>query len=290
MSIALALVCGIVIGLVLGALGGGGSILAVPALVYVLGESARDATTTSLVVIGISSAIGAISYHRERQVRWRVGLTFGLVGIAASFAGTALNQNVDQGVLLACFAAVMAIAATAMIGKSWTGRRSKLPRASREQPWSAPRGSTAGAATLTAPAPSVTRSGRGRALVGIQVVSAALLVGFLTGFLGVGGGFVVVPALVMILGFPMPVATATSLLIIALNSSVSLGIHASSHPQFDWAIIVPFTAATIIASLVGKKVASRLSGGVLTFSFAIVLLLVAVGIGIEVAAPHIGLT
>lgn len=290
MSIALALVCGIVIGLVLGAMGGGGSILAVPALVYVLGESARDATTTSLVVIGISSAIGAISYHRERQVRWRVGLTFGVVGIAASFAGTSLNRNVDQGVLLACFAAVMAVSATAMIGKSWTGRRSRLPRTSSEQPWSAPRGSTAGVATLIAPAPSVTCSGRGRVLVGIQVVSAALLVGFLAGFLGVGGGFVVVPALVMILGFPMPVATATSLLIIALNSSVSLGIHASSHPQFDWAIIVPFTAATIIASLVGKKVASRLSGGVLTFSFAIVLLLVAVGIGIEVAAPHIGLT
>ena len=126
--------------------------------------------------------------------------------------------------------------------------------------------------------------------VALQVVVTALLVGFLTGFLGVGGGFIVVPALVLILGYSMPVAAATSLLVIALNAGVSLAIHAGSFPQFDWAIIVPFTAATIIASLIGKRLASRVSGSTLTVAFAVVLLLVAAGIGIQVAAPHLGLT
>ncbi len=276
MTLLLAVACGLVIGVVLGALGGGGSILAVPALVYVLGESAQDATTASLVVIGISSAIGAVSYHRDGHVRWRVGLVFGVVGIGASFGGTALNRTVDEGVLLASFASVMAVSAAAMLVKSWSGRRSRTAA----QPSA---GGDADGSTLVA-----TRS-RAQLMVAAQVVITALLVGFLTGFLGVGGGFIVVPALVMILRYSMPVATATSLLIIALNAAVSLSIHAGSSPQFDWAIIVPFTAATIVASLVGKRIAARFSSNVLTLSFAIVLLVVAAGIGLQVAAPHIGL-
>lgn len=250
MTLALALVCGLVIGAVLGALGGGGSILAVPALVYVLGQSAQDATTASLVVIGISAAIGAVSYLRDGLVRWKVGLIFGVLGIAASFAGTALNRTVEEDVLLVSFAAIMVVSAIAMIvSKRPEGDDGRL---------------------------SVSLK------VAMQVVGTALVVGFLTGFLGVGGGFVVVPALVMILRYPMPVATATSLLVIALNAAVSLSIHATRAPQFDWGVIVPFTAATIVASLLGKRVASRFSSDALSRAFAVILLLVAGGIAAQV--------
>ncbi len=291
MTIALAVACGVVIGTVLGMLGGGGSILAVPALVYVLGQSAQDAVTASLVVIGISSAIGALSYHRDRYVRWRVGLVFGVVGIGASFGGTALNRSVDDSVLLGSFSAVMVLSAVAMLRKAVIDRR-------RERTAPAGPGSVAAQpetwhglgedGVVAAPTrarrivarvvpPTISRR------VVLEVLLTALLVGFLTGFLGVGGGFIVVPALVMILRYPMPVATATSLLVIALNAGVSLAIHAGSGPSFDWAVIGPFTAATIVASLLGKRVASHLSVRTLTFAFAGVLLAVALGIGLEVA-------
>jgi hypothetical protein len=287
-TLLLAVACGLVIGMVLGALGGGGSILAVPALVFVLGESAQDATTASLVVIGISSAIGAISYHRDRHVRWRVGMVFGVVGIGASFGGTALNRNVEEGVLLASFASVMAVSAVAMLTKSWSGRRRPPTRTTSQFSSDADPDGASGP-TLRELTPVTQRRSWVRAKVAAQVVVTALLVGFLTGFLGVGGGFIVVPALVMILGYPMSVAAATSLLVIALNAAVSLSIHAGNSPNFDWSIIVPFTAATIVASLFGKRVASRFSSNALTLSFAVVLLLVAAGIGLQVAAPYIGL-
>ncbi|MGA8851133.1 MAG: sulfite exporter TauE/SafE family protein [Aeromicrobium sp.] len=250
MTLLLAIACGLVIGMVLGALGGGGSILAVPALVYVLGQSAQDATTASLVVIGISAAIGAASYLRDGLVRWKVGLVFGVLGIAASFGGTALNRSVDENVLLGSFAGIMVVSAVAMIV-------TKRP-------------SGAGATPEISP------------VVAASIVITALVVGFLTGFLGVGGGFVVVPALVIILRYPMHVATATSLLVIALNAAVSLSIHATRSPQFDWEVIVPFTAATIVASLLGKRFASRFSSDGLSAAFAGILLLVAAGITAQV--------
>ncbi len=292
MAVLLALGCGLIIGAVLGALGGGGAILAVPALVYVLGESAQDATTASLVVIGISSAIGAVSYHRDRHVRWGVALIFGVVGIGASFAGTALNRTVSESVLLGSFASIVAVSAIAMFVNSWSGRGSSS--AASEAPSPQP-------STPTAPGRfhglrilirvSVTKGPSPSQLkVAAQIVLTALSVGFLTGFLGVGGGFIVVPALVMILRFPMRVATGTSLMVIALNAAVSLGIHAGSSPHLDWAVIVPFTAAAIVASLVGKHIAGRFSSNTLTLSFAVVLLLVATAIGVQIAAPHIGLS
>lgn len=287
MTIALAVACGLVIGIVLGMLGGGGSILAVPALVYVLGQSAQDAVTASLVVIGISSAIGALSYHRDRYVRWRVGLVFGVVGIGASFGGTALNRSVDDSVLLGSFSAVMGLSAAAMLRKAVIDRRRERAAVAGPGPVAAQPETWHGLGVVAAPTrarrlvarvvpPAVSRR------VVLEVLLTALLVGFLTGFLGVGGGFVVVPALVMILRYPMPVATATSLLVIALNAGVSLAIHAGSGPSFDWAVIGPFTAATIVASLLGKRAASRLSVRTLTVAFATVLLLVAAGIALEV--------
>ncbi|MEP7022931.1 MAG: sulfite exporter TauE/SafE family protein, partial [Actinomycetota bacterium] len=113
--ILLAVALGIVIGLSLGALGGGGSILTVPALVYLLGEPARAATTGSLVIVGITALIAVAGHARTRHVRWLAGIIFGLTGVIASYAGTALNHSVNPDTLLLAFAGLIAVAATGML-------------------------------------------------------------------------------------------------------------------------------------------------------------------------------
>ncbi|XAS75387.1 sulfite exporter TauE/SafE family protein [Dermatophilaceae bacterium Sec6.4] len=248
---------GLLIGISLGALGGGGSILTVPALVYVLGEPARAATTASLVIVGITALIGAFGHARSAHVRWATGITFGITGIAASLVGTALNRQVDPNLLLLAFAALMLLAAAGML------RRATGPRSPDESKMSGVR--------------------KGMSPAGVaKFIFAGLLVGFLTGFLGVGGGFIIVPALVMMLGFTMPVAVGTSLLIIALNSAAALAARAG-HATFDWSVIVPFTVAAITGSLLGTRVANRVSNLALSRAFAGLLIVVAVYVAMHSA-------
>jgi uncharacterized membrane protein YfcA len=248
------LALGLAIGLTLGALGGGGSILTVPALVYVVGQDPKAATTSSLFIVGISSLVGAVTHARSGHVRWGVGLAFGATGVAASFAGTALNRMVDPDVLLLGFAALVLMAAAAMLAKARTP--SPVPAGAGDPPAVEP------AVRWTAPARIA------------KVVVAGLAVGFLTGFFGVGGGFVIVPALTLGLGLAMPEAVGTSLLVIALNSAAALLARAGS-AHFDWAVIAPFTVAAIAGSLAGKKVADRLRADTLTRAFAVLLIAVA---------------
>ncbi|MBO1766690.1 sulfite exporter TauE/SafE family protein [Allobranchiibius sp. GilTou38] len=250
MTVTAAALLGLLIGISLGALGGGGSILTVPALVYALGEPAQAATTGSLVIVGVTSLIGALGHSRAGNVRWVTGVIFGVTGIAASLAGTALNRQVDPNALLLAFAALMAVAAVGMLRRA---TRPSLPREQHHQ--------VAGRFPVT-PAGVA------------KFVAAGLVVGFLTGFLGVGGGFVIVPALVMALDFPMPAAVGTSLLVIALNSAAALMARAG-HATFHWSLILPFTAAAIAGSLLGSRVADRTSHTTLSRAFAGLLVLVA---------------
>lgn len=260
MTILIAVGLGALIGLALGALGGGGAILAVPALVYLLGQTPQEATSASLVIVGATAAVSALHHTRSGHVRWRIGLTFAAAGIPASFAGTALNAAVDGSVILVAFSAVMVISAASMLWRTRSTRR-RLPgdEAATEQP----------------PASHRTRTFRA-----LKVVGAGLAVGFLTGFLGVGGGFVIVPALVTVLGFTMPAAVGTSLVIISLNSGVSLLARVGSN-HFDWTVIAPFTLAAILGSFAGKALADRLPARVLTRVFAVLLLAVAAYVVIE---------
>ena len=266
MTLALAVGLGLVIGLSLGALGGGGSILTVPALVYAVGQSARAATTGSLVIVGITAGVATLGHARAGRVRWGAGLAFGVAGVAASFAGTALNARVDPNVLLVCFATLMIVAAAAMLAKT-------MVHAHPED--DDPGGESAGAlrrpGTLTGvrPAPP-----RWSVAVALRVVVAGLVVGFLTGFLGVGGGFIIVPALVLTLQYDMPTAVGTSLLIISVNSTVAL-LARSGHERFHWAVIAPFTLAAIAGSTAGRRIADRVSGAQLSRAFAVLLLAVA---------------
>jgi uncharacterized membrane protein YfcA len=109
---------GIVVGVVIGGLGGGGGVLTVPALVYVLGQNAHDATTGSVLIVGVTALVGAVARIRERALDWRTGTGFGVVGIPAAYLGTLTNRHVDQAVLLMAFACLTLIAAAAML---WRG-------------------------------------------------------------------------------------------------------------------------------------------------------------------------
>ena len=259
-----ALTLGLLIGLAMGALGGGGSILTVPALVYLLGLSAQEATTASLVIVGVAAATASLSHARSHHTRWGAGTLLALLGVPASLVGTALNRSVDPNALLLCFAVVMLLAAVGMLA-----RARAVTRASSGERTVIDAGASTGAPP------------RGRTGQALRVVAGGLGVGFLTGFLGVGGGFVVVPVLVVLLGVPMPTAIGTSLLVISLNSAVALAAR-TGHGSFAWEVITPFTIAAVSGALAGKRVADRLSPGTLTFSFA--ALLVAVGAYVAIRA------
>lgn len=251
----LAIPLGIVIGLSLGALGGGGSILTVPALVYVLGESAGTATAGSLVIVGTTALVGAVSHAREHRVRWRAGFAVGVAGIPAAYAGSRLNAAVNPNLLLLAFAGLMVVAAGAMLRR----QRSNGP---------------AGAGDAS---PGEPRSGLA---TGGRVVGAGLVVGFLTGFFGVGGGFVIVPALVFALGYAMPTAVATSLLVIAISTVVSI-IARAGHSTFDLVILLPFILGAAGGALAGRQVTDRVSARTLTRSFALLLVVIAAYVAVR---------
>lgn len=256
-----ALGLGLLIGLAMGALGGGGSILTVPALVFVLGLSAQEATTASLVIVGVAAATASLSHARSHHTRWGAGSLLALLGLPASLLGTVLNRRVDPNVLLLCFALVMLLAAIGMLARTRTLSRGRTPVPSASGP------SDTGV-------PAEASAARSRPVYALRLGAAGLGIGFLTGFLGVGGGFVVVPVLVVLLGIPMPTAVGTSLLVISFNSAVALGARAG-HGSFVWEVIAPFTLAAVAGSLAGKRVADRLNASTLTVSFAALLTAVA---------------
>jgi uncharacterized membrane protein YfcA len=234
---------GFLIGLSLGALGGGGSILAVPALVYAAGQDPKGATTTSLVLVTITALIGIIPHWRAGRVRLAAGMVFGLAGIGGSLLGSAWNEAVDADVLLLAFSALMFVAAYAM----W--RRLSAQTATATATTTA---TTTASTSATATASTAVQLDLATA---VKVVVAGSFVGLLTGFFGVGGGFVIVPALVLALGFTMPEAVGTSLLVIAVNSTVALTTRLPGG-SIEWGTVVPFTIASLIGVFVGSRLAS----------------------------------
>lgn len=248
---------GYLIGLSLGALGGGGSILAVPVLVYVAGQGTKAATATSLVIVGLTAIAGLGPHLRAGRVRLVPGVLFGLAGVGGSFAGTALNKHVDPDVLLLAFAGIMLIAAAAM----WRRARPRIVSVDGEP----------------AAAVAVRTASRVDVATVVRVVLLGSVVGLLTGFFGVGGGFVIVPALVLALGFEMPVAAATSLVVIAINSATALILRAASGSLLlEWQVIVPFLIAGAVGVFHGSRLAGKVAPDRLQRSFAVLLVAVAV--------------
>ncbi|UIX34197.1 sulfite exporter TauE/SafE family protein [Streptomyces sp. GQFP] len=243
-TLILALAAGAVIGMALGALGGGGSVLAVPALIYLLGFSPVGATTASLVIVTLTSVTALVAHARDGNVRRRTGLLFAAAGIGPAMLGGALAGRIPAAVLTAAFAVVAGVAALRML---------------RSRP--------AAEGTVTVRPVRVAAAGGG--------------LGAVTGVLGVGGGFLAVPALVSVLGLRMRNAVGTSLLVITVNSLAALATRAGTVEELDWAFVGPFVAAAILGAWDGKRLAAKISGHTLQRVFALVLLAVAAFMLIE---------
>jgi len=238
-DVLLAIPMGIAIGLIVGAVGGGGAILALPMLVYVLGEGVGPASTAALIVVAIAAGIGAGALALRGHVCWRIALVFSLPAAAGSLAGAAGNAAVSPRALILAFVPVMLVASAA----TWQ-------RAAGE------------AGDETGPCPDVRLS---------RIVVAGTGVGLLTGFFGVGGGFMIVPVLTLWMGFGFRRAVATSLVIITLTGSTALASHLALGAAPDVPVTIALAAATAVGALLGTIGGQRVPQAVLGRAFAVVV-------------------
>ena len=253
----LAILAGLGTGFVLGLLGSGGSIIALPALVYLLHVEPKSAIAMSLGVVAVTATLAALNHVRQGNVDLKVALVFASFGALGTFTGTRLGMAIPAVVQLSLFALVMYAAA-------W--RMQRKP------------------AVLSSPAAAPTLSADGTLAMGgcphyfspcmAYIALAGVSVGLLTGVVGVGGGFLIVPALVLLSGVPMKRAVATSLAIVAANSSVDFAGYLGS-VAISWNIMAGFAAVTVLGSIAGARFSSRLSQASLKRSFAWFLVVVA---------------
>lgn len=255
---------GLLVGLALGALGGGGSIVAVPVLVYVAGQEPAAATTTSLLVVGMAAVGGLIGHARAGRVRFATGTVIGLTGIGGSLVGSALNRALDGDLLLLGFGLLMLVAAWRMATGCPSCTRVGEERALAQ----GDAGDGAGdAGDRPGVGLAVLADRRVDAGVVLRVALVGTAVGFLTGLFGVGGGFVIVPVLTLVLGFGMPQAVGTSLLVIALNTATALVVRLGTS-GVEWSVAIPFTVAAVAGVLAGNRVADRVDAASLVRWFA----------------------
>ena len=251
--IALTVALAVFVGISLGLLGGGGSILTVPLLAYVAGLDAKQAIATSLLVVGVTSAVGAVTHARAGRVRWRVAAVFGAAAMAGAYAGGRLAEFVPGNVLLIAFALIMIAAAVAMLrGRKDIGDESagKLPVA--------------------------------------KIVLQGATVGLISGLVGAGGGFLLVPALALLGGLPMPVAVGTSLVVISMQSFAGFAGHLSGE-AIDWKLAGMVTAAAVVGSVIGGLLTSSVEPAVLRKAFGWFVLVMAAVVLAEEANLWIGI-
>ena len=246
-----ALLLGLVIGLVVGTVGGGGAVLAVPVLVYAVGLDVHAATTVSLAVVGAGAGTGAFGQARRGAVCWRSAAWFAAAAALGTVAGTVANRALGSAALLLAFSGVMLLAARA------TWERAGSP-------------ATAGAGC---PEP------RARVLVPL-----GLLVGALTGMVGVGGGFLVVPALAVGLSFGLREAMGTSMVVVAAVSLFGLAAHLGAGASLDVPVALAMGASAVAGALLGPRIGDHLSTRALGRGFAVLVVVVAVGIAVATVA------
>jgi hypothetical protein len=239
-----ALSLGLFVGIVLGVVGGGGSIIAVPALVYGVGMSPAEAIPTSLLVVGISSLAALIPRLRD-GINWPVVLMVGTAGIPAAWGGTAVGRLLDPNILMLAFAVIMVIAGIRMLMRTTETEGSCSTGPNRAFRSCAP-----------------------------KAVGVGVLVGFLTGLLGVGGGFLITPALTLFLGLRMKQAVGSSLAIIVINSAAGFGAHATGF-TIGWSSVLAFAVPAILGSLIAARLARHLNDKHIRISFAVLIFAVA---------------
>lgn len=246
---ALGLGLAVLVGLALGLLGGGGSILAVPIFVYVLGYGAKEAIAMSLAVVGLTSAFGAVRHWRLGNVDARVAVIFGVVAMGGTYLGARLAAFVTDSFQLTLFAGVMAVSAVFMF-------RERMPFADKLSRTSSGTSDGSGAGVAEA-------SGMPVALI----VAEGIGVGVLTGMVGVGGGFLIVPALVLLGGISMNKAVGTSLLVIAMKSAAGF-LGYLGQVDVPWIFMGWFSAAAVAGILGGASLVRYVPQTVLRRAFA----------------------
>jgi len=262
------LAIGALLGMALGMLGGGGGILAIPLLVAI-GEPVLVASTMSLLIVGTGSMAALVPHQRAGRVDWRVGLTFGAFGAVGAVVGARAAQGASATVLLAGLGVLLAVGAATML------------RAARRDWQEAP--------VTEGVEPALVGAGRGPSSASephsdVEVATAVPswprmvglggAVGLVTGFFGVGAGFVVVPALVAAIKLPVKRATATALVVIVINSSVALAVRHASLGPAD--LTAALAASTAVFAVVGAKVSRRVPSWVLSAAFGTLMVVVAV--------------
>ena len=253
----LAVPFGLAIGLAVGTLGGGGSVLAVPILVYILDQSVPEATTTSLVVVAAGAVAGGLGHARAGRVCWRHAGTFTAAALPGIALGTLAAEAVSGPLLLAGFALVMLAAAHA------TWRKADDCDPEPDGPWEQ---------TGTCPPLRLPRD-----------FIAGGAVGFVIGFFGVGGGFLIVPTLAIALAFTMRTAVGTSLTIITATSLLGLGVHLLAGRSIEAGVTTAMTAACVVGAVAGARIARRIPQQILARGFALLVVAVAAYLLISVS-------
>lgn len=253
-EVAAAVVIGVGVGIIVGVLGAGGGILAVPALAYLLHQSPHAAATGSLVIVLATAAVALPGKIKRGQIRFREGFLFGSICVVGSFIGARLSAYVDGHVLMALFAAMLAIMSLVML------REGLNQRGADEQAFEHRHSKGFGA-----------------------IVIAALSTGFLTGFFGVGGGFMVVPVLTLVLAFSMREAAGTSLLIMIMAAATGLVSRYGQAIDVDWHIVFGFMLGSMAGGILGGPLSNRAKTYQLTLTFAGLLAIVSVSTALTIA-------
>lgn len=235
MLLVLATTFALLVGLTLGLLGGGGSILTLPLLVYLLEMEEKQGVAGSLFVVALTSLVAMSAHARRGVVQWKTGLLFGAVGMVGAYLAGRIAAWIPGSYLLIGFGVVALASALAMM----RGRRERPPR--------------------EGPLPIA------------QVVALGLIVGGISGLVGAGGGFLIVPALTLLGGLAIAEAIGTSLLVISMQSMAGFAGHAA-HVSLDWQLLSTVTGAAIIGSVLGSQLGKRLSAAALRQSFAWLIL------------------
>ncbi|MFZ0833135.1 MAG: sulfite exporter TauE/SafE family protein [Mycobacterium sp.] len=250
---ALTVVLAVLVGISLGLLGGGGSILMVPLLAYVAGMEPRHAIAMSLLVVGVTSAVGSITHARAGRVQWRIATYFGVAAMAGAYGGGRLAAFIPGTALMVGFAVIMIAAAIAML-----------------------RGRKGAGATET-----------GHGLPVFKIVVLGLGVGAVSGLVGAGGGFLLVPALAILGGLAMPAAVGTSLVVIAMQSFAGLAGHLTTE-HIDLRLAAMVTGAAVVGAVVGGRLVGRIDPNALRRLFGWFVLMMAAVILAEETTPVIG--
>lgn len=240
LDLPLSLLLGFSIGAALGLLGGGGSILTVPALVYLVGQTPQVAITTSLAIVGANSAVGALFHRAQGTLNWRVALVFGGTGMIIAYFAADLSKHVSPDMLMVAFAFLMMTVGMVL------ARQKPAPNALHQE----------------------------RDLRLWKVILGGAAVGLLTGILGVGGGFLIVPALVMLVGMPIHQAVGTSLVVITMNSLAGFLGHLSGI-SLNLDLIILFILAGIAGTFTGARLGKRLNAGILRKAFSLFVIVLA---------------